>query len=116
MVELIGSTRPSALAGFMAPSMPTHTSRVAASKVYMSSPVVDEVMDKLKAMTLLEASDLVKAIEETFGVDASASAGPAMMMAAPGAAAPAAEAAEEPFERRIRQLTLSMVTRHFRFF
>merc|ERR1719161_1759502 len=36
------------------------------------SAVVDEVMDKLKAMTLLEASELVKAIEETFDVDASA--------------------------------------------
>jgi large subunit ribosomal protein L7/L12 len=48
-------------------------------------------------MTLLEASELVKAIEETFGVDASAAAGPAMMMAAPGAAG-AAEAAEEKTE------------------
>merc|ERR1719440_764610 len=44
-------------------------------------------------MTLLEASELVKAIEETFGVDASASSGPAMMMAAPAAAAE--EAAEK---------------------
>ena len=36
------------------------------------SAAVDEVMEKLKAMTLLEASELVKAIEETFDVDASA--------------------------------------------
>jgi len=51
------------------------------------------ILEDLKSMTLLEASELVKAIEETFGVDASASAGPAMMMAAPGAGgdAPAAE-------------------------
>merc|ERR1711879_730966 len=35
-------------------------------------------------LTLLEASELVKAIEETFGVDASASGG-AVMMAAPAA-------------------------------
>merc|ERR1712100_287613 len=48
-------------------------SKVAASKVHMSA-VVDEVMDKLKSMTLLEASELVKAIEETFDVDASAAA------------------------------------------
>ena len=34
------------------------------------SAAVDEVMEKLKAMTLLEASELVKAIEETFDVDA----------------------------------------------
>merc|ERR1719504_411334 len=50
------------------------------------------ILEDLKSMTLLEASELVKAIEETFGVDASASAGPAMMMAAPGGGdAPAAE-------------------------
>merc|ERR1719217_1807575 len=51
------------------------------------------ILEDLKSMTLLEASELVKAIEETFGVDASASAGPAMMMAAPAAAAE--EAAEQ---------------------
>merc|ERR1711990_817413 len=72
-------------------------SKMAASKVQMSA-VVDEVMEKLKTMTLLEASELVKAIEETFDVDASAGGG-AMMMAAPmaGGAAPA-EAAEEKTE------------------
>merc|ERR1719247_3918932 len=42
---------------------------------------VDEVMDTLKSMTLLEASELVKQIEETFDVDASVGGG--MMMAAP---------------------------------
>merc|ERR1719301_111529 len=51
------------------------------------------ILEDLKSMTLLEASELVKAIEETFGVDASAAAGPAMMMAAPAAAAE--EAAEQ---------------------
>jgi large subunit ribosomal protein L7/L12 len=83
----------------MAPAMP-HTSRVSSSKVHMSA-VVDEVMDKLKSMTLLEASELVKAIEETFDVDASAGGGGGMMMMAPGAA-PAggadAAAAEEKTE------------------
>merc|ERR1719311_903184 len=48
-------------------------------------------------MTLLEASELVKAIEETFDVDASAGGG--VMMAAPVAAGgAAAEAAEEQTE------------------
>lgn len=42
-------------------------------------------------MQLLEAAELVKQIEETFGVDASAPAG-GVVMAAPGAAAPAEEA------------------------
>merc|ERR1719359_2560587 len=77
----------------------TSPSKVAASKVHMSA-VVDEVMDKLKFMTLLEASELVKAIEETFDVDASAGGGGGMMMMAPGAAAggEAAPAAEEKTE------------------
>merc|ERR1719393_1047688 len=51
-------------------------------------------------MTLLEASELVKAIEETFDVDASAGGG-GMMMAAPMAAAAggdAGAAAEEKTE------------------
>merc|ERR1719387_1016024 len=57
----------------------TFASRVRSSPVM--SAAVDEVMDKLKSMTLLEASELVKAIEETFDVDASVGGG--MMMAAP---------------------------------
>merc|ERR1719263_886190 len=62
---------------------------------------VDEVMDALKSMTLLEASELVKQIEETFDVDASVGGG--MMMAAPmagGAVAGGADAggAEEKTE------------------
>merc|ERR1719326_1318139 len=48
-------------------------------------------MDKLKSMTLLEASELVKAIEETFDVDASAGGGGA---AGGEAAAPAEEKTE----------------------
>jgi large subunit ribosomal protein L7/L12 len=52
----------------------------------------DEVVDFLKGMTLLEASELVKELEEVFGVSAAAAAAP--MMAAPsgdGGAAPVAE-------------------------
>mmetsp|Transcript_93516 Transcript_93516/g.166369 ORF Transcript_93516/g.166369 Transcript_93516/m.166369 type:complete len:176 (+) Transcript_93516:69-596(+) len=51
--------------------------------VARQSEKVDAIVEKLKELTLLEASELVSAIEETFGVDASASAG-AVMMAAPG--------------------------------
>jgi large subunit ribosomal protein L7/L12 len=65
---------------------------VSRSNVRMQSPVVADVMEKLKGMTLLEASELVKAIEETFDVDASAGGG-GMMMMAPGAASGGAEAA-----------------------
>ncbi len=53
----------------------------------------DEVVEFLKGMTLLEASELVKELEEVFGV--SAASGGGMMMMAPAAgggdAAPAAE-------------------------
>ena len=56
---------------------------------------IDQIVEELKTLTLLEASELVSKIEETFGVDASAAAGgPAMVMAA---AAPA-EAVEEKTE------------------
>ena len=50
------------------------------------SEKIDQIVDDLKTLTLLEASELVTKIEETFGVDASASAGGGMMMAAPTAA------------------------------
>ena len=50
----------------------------------------DEVVEFLKGMSLLEASELVKELEEVFGVSAAAAAAP-MMMAAPAGDAPAAE-------------------------
>ena len=57
----------------------------------------EDVIEFLKGMTLLEASQLVKELEETFGVSAAAAA-----VAAPagggGAAAEAAPAAEEKTE------------------
>ncbi len=52
------------------------------------SAKTDEILESLKALSLLEASELVKQIEEAFGVSAAASAG--AVMAAPGAAAGAA--------------------------
>ncbi len=54
---------------------------------------VEEIIDKLKGLTLLEAADLVKQIEETFGVSAAAPVGGMMM--APGPAAPAEEVEEQ---------------------
>ncbi len=63
----------------------------------------DEILDQLKSLTLLEASELVKQIEEAFGVDASASAGGGMMMMpgmmpGVGGGAAAAEPEEEKTE------------------
>ena len=44
------------------------------------SEKITQIVEDLKTLTLLEASELVSAIEETFGVDASAVAGGAMVM------------------------------------
>jgi len=60
------------------------------------SDKINQIVEELKTLTLLEASELVTAIEETFGVDASASAGGGMMMMA--AAPAAAEEVEEKTE------------------
>ena len=46
------------------------------------SDKINQIVEELKTLTLLEASELVTAIEETFGVDASASVGGGIMMAA----------------------------------
>lgn len=51
------------------------------------SDKINQIVEELKTLTLLEASELVTAIEETFGVDASASVGGGVMMAAAPAAA-----------------------------
>ena len=51
------------------------------------SEKIDQIVEDLKTLTLLEASELVTKIEETFGVDASASVGGGMVMAAAPAAA-----------------------------
>ena len=50
-----------------------------------------DVVEFLKGMTLLEASELVKELEEVFGVSAAAAAAPMMMAAPAGGDAPAAE-------------------------
>jgi len=56
------------------------------------STTTDQILESLKTLSLLEASELVKQIEEAFGVSAAASAG--VMMAAPAALA------EEPAEEQ----------------
>jgi large subunit ribosomal protein L7/L12 len=60
------------------------------------SATTDNILEQLKTLSLLEASELVKQIEEAFGVSAAASAG--VVMAAPAAGGGAAEAAEEKTE------------------
>ncbi len=54
------------------------------------SAATDTILEQLKTLSLLEAAELVKQIEEAFGVSAAAPVGVAMA-AAPGAAPEAAE-------------------------
>ena len=57
---------------------------------------VDTILEEIKGLSLLEASELVKKIEETFGVSAAAAA--PVVMAGGGAAAGGAAPAEEKTE------------------
>jgi large subunit ribosomal protein L7/L12 len=61
----------------------------------MASDKVLKLIEEVKALTVLELSELVKALEEEFGVSAAA---PMAVAAAPAAAATAAPAAEEKTE------------------
>jgi len=56
---------------------------------------VNAILDQIKSLTLLEASQLVKGIEEAFGVSAAAAAVAAAPAAGGGAAAAAAPAEEK---------------------
>ncbi len=58
---------------------------------------VEAILEEIKGLTLLEAADLVKKMEETFGVSAAAAAPVAMASGGAGAAG-AAAAAEEKTE------------------
>jgi len=53
-----------------------------------------EILDKIASLTVLELSELIKAMEDKFGVSAAA----AVAVAGPAAAGPAAAAAEEQTE------------------
>lgn len=56
-----------------------------------------DIVEALKGMSLLEASELVKDIEEAFGVSAAAAAAP-MMMAAPAGGGEAAAEEKDSFD------------------
>ncbi len=61
------------------------------------STATDEILEKLKSLTLLEASELVKQIEEAFGVSAAAPVGGMMMMVRAAAAAAEPEEVQTEF-------------------
>ena len=58
------------------------------------SSKIETILEEIKGLTLLEASDLVKKMEEAFGVSAAAAAPVAAAGAAAGGAAPAEEKTE----------------------
>jgi len=58
------------------------------------SEKLNAIIEQLKSLTLLEASELVTEIEQVFGVDTSVSVA-SVAVAAPAAGAPAAVADEE---------------------
>lgn len=58
----------------------------------MASEKITNILEEIKGLTILELSDLVKAVEEEFGVSAAAPVG---VVAAAGGAAPAAAAEEK---------------------
>jgi len=57
---------------------------------------IEQMIEEIKGMTVLELNELVKALEDEFGVSAAAAA--PVMVAAAGAAGGGAEAAEEKTE------------------
>jgi len=74
-----------------------HKKRATAAKKESKSLSKDEIIAAIKEMTVLELSELVKALEETFGISAAVP----MMAAAPAGAAagaPAAAPVEEQTE------------------
>jgi large subunit ribosomal protein L7/L12 len=58
----------------------------------------DEIVEHFKSMTLLEASELVKRLEDTFGVSAAAAAVAAAPAAAGGGDAAPAEVEKDSFD------------------
>ncbi|MBC7472049.1 MAG: 50S ribosomal protein L7/L12 [candidate division SR1 bacterium] len=63
---------------------------------------VEKIIDELKTLTLMEASELVKSIEETFGVSAAA---PVAIAAAPSGASEVAAVEEKTeFDVKVTQV------------
>jgi large subunit ribosomal protein L7/L12 len=69
-----------------------------AAKAAKSSAALDEIMNAIKGMTVIELSELVKALEKEFGVSAAAPVAVAAAGAAPAAEAAGAADTEEQTE------------------
>ena len=68
---------------------------------------LDKLVEELSALTILEAADLKKKLEEAWGVEAAAGGG--MMMMAPGAAGAAVADAEPEEEKTEFDLVLKEI-------
>ena len=86
MARIIFATLAVAATGFMSTSTARRPMKLAAN--------VDAILEDIKGLTLVEASELVSKIEETFGVDAS-SAPVAMAVAGPAGGGDAGAAEEK---------------------
>ena len=67
----------------------------------MATEKVTKLVEEVKELTVLELSELVKALEEEFGVSAAA---PVAMMAGPAAAAVAEEAEQTEFTPTLTEI------------
>lgn len=59
---------------------------------------ISNIIEELKSLSLLEAADLVKQIEETFGVDASVTSASGVVMMPPESSEASLDSAEEQTE------------------
>ena len=66
---------------------------------------IDELLEQIKGLTLVEVSDLVKKMEEEFGVSAAAPVAVAAAPAAAGAPAAAAEEAKSNYDVVLKALS-----------
>ena len=65
----------------------------------------EEILDSIKGMSVLDLSDLVKALEEEFGISAAAPVAVAAVAAAPsGEGAPASEEEQSEFEITLEEI------------
>ena len=69
-------------------------------KIIMAKLTKDEILSAVEGMTVLELSDLVKALEEKFGVSAAP-------VAVAGTAAPAADAGEPKEEQTVFNVVIT---------
>ena len=74
---------------------------------------IQGIVDQIKGLTLLEASELVKAMEETFGVSAAAAVAAAPAAAAGGGEAAVAFVSGQPGKARVAAMQPRLARQKF---